>query len=256
MLTDAMLSEAAAEAERFLLSIVPEDGEPHTFSKRFEWKMRKLIRRTNHPIRYQVMRTAAAVVLAIATLFGTVMAVSPEARAAVIGWVKSAFHEFFEYSLEKTPANDNISNNTSTDATNNSTTPNENDNISNDSQDSESVKHEYRLSVIPEGYWELNTINKLDGKRYLYVNDLGQILQFAYTYGDKNSSMFAKAEEYEQYNALVNEWPADIYISIKESETSGIVWQDTNANVLFQISAISDKDGLLKIAETVDVINS
>jgi len=38
MLTDAILKEATAEAERFLLSIVPEGGESHVFSKRFEQK--------------------------------------------------------------------------------------------------------------------------------------------------------------------------------------------------------------------------
>ena len=240
MLTDAMLKEAAAEAERFLLSIVPEDGEPHVFSKRFERKMAKLIRRANHPIRYQIMRTAATVLLAIATLFGAVMAVSPEARAAVIGWVKSAFHEFFEYSNEVPNTN-----NTPTD---------ENSDINNPT--SEPVKYEYHLSVIPEGYRELKTIDKLDGKMYLYVNEAGQILQFTYTYGAENSNMFAKAEEYEQYSVVVNERSADVYIAIKESETSAIVWQDTEAGILFQIFAFADQTELVEVAETVETIKS
>lgn len=132
MLTDAILREATAEAERFLLSIVPEDGEPHVFSKRFERKMQKLIRRANHPIRYQVMRTAAAVALAIVTLFGAVMAVSPEARAAVVGWVKSTFHEFFEYSNEASNTGNNVNDN----ANNNDSNP-----------PSEPVKYDYRLST-------------------------------------------------------------------------------------------------------------
>lgn len=236
MLTDAMLEEAAAEAERFLLSIVPEDGEPHLFSKRFERKMAKLIRRTNHPIRYQIMRTAAAVLLAITTLFGAVMAVSPEARAAVIGWVKSAFHEFFEYSNEvpntnNTPTEDNSGVNNST---------------------SEPVKYEYHLSVIPEGYQELNVIEKVDGKVYLYVNNLGQILQFTYTDDTTNNSLFTKVEDYQQYSAFVNECPAEIYIALKENETSVIVWQDVQAGVLFQIFAFADQSELINIAETVE----
>ena len=36
MITDAMLKEAAAEAERFMLAHLPEIQEPHVFSKRFE----------------------------------------------------------------------------------------------------------------------------------------------------------------------------------------------------------------------------
>ena len=238
MLTDARLKEAAAEAERFLLSIVPEDGEPHVFSKRFERKMAKLIRRTNHPIRYQIMRTAAAVLLAITTLFGAVMAVSPEARAAVIGWVKSAFHEFFEYSNEVPNTNN---------------TPTEDNNDVNNPT-SGPVKYEYHLSVIPEGYRELKVVERLDGKTHLYINTSMQMLQFSYTYGAQNSSMFAKAEEYEQYSVVVNEWPADIYIAIKESETSAIVWQDVQAGVLFQVFAFADQAELIEIAETVETI--
>ena len=240
MLTDAMLREATAEAERFLLSIVPEDGEPHMFSKQFERKIQKLIRRTDHPVRYQVMRIAAAVVLAIVTLFGAVMAVSPEARAAVAGWVKSTFFEFYAYSNEASPAN-----NAST---------NENSSVSNPA--SEPVKYEYRLATIPEGYREVEVIEKVDGKVYLYINDLGQILQFTYTDDTINNSLFAKAEKYQRHSAFIHGFVADIYISNNADETSGIVWQDIEADVLFQISAIADREELLKIAQTVAKINN
>ena len=235
MLTDAILKEATAEAERFLLSIVPEDSEPHVFSKRFERKMQKLIRRANHPIRYQVMRTAAAVALAIVTLFGAVMAVSPEARAVVVGWVKSAFLEFIEYSSTGLNTNEN------TDDTANN-------------QGNEQIKYEYYLSVIPEGYRELTVEDRPDGKTYLYINDLGKILQFTYSYGAENSSLFVKTEDYVQHTSFVNNLPADIYISLKENETSVIIWQDLQGRVIFEIFAISDQTGLIEIAETVSKI--
>ena len=239
MLTDAILKEATAEAERFLLSIVPEDGEPHVFSKRFERKMQKLIRRTNHPIRYQVMRVAAAVALAIVTLFGAVIAVSPEARAVVVGWVKSTFHEFFEYSNEASNTGNNVNDN----ANNNDSNP-----------PSEPVKYDYRLSVVPDGYHELNIIEKADGKLCLYINESGHILQFTYAYGAKANNLFIKTEDYEQYSGFVNSLPADIYIAIKEGETSVIVWQDVPAGVLLQIFAFADQAELIEIAEAVETI--
>ena len=235
MLTDAILKEATAEAERFLLSIVPEDGEPHVFSKRFERKMQKLIHRTDHPVRYQVMRIAAAVALAIATLFGAVMAVSPEARAAVAGWVKSTFCEFYAYSNEVSTAN-----NIATD-----------ENRSTSNPTSEPVKYEYRLATAPEGYQEIKVIDRLDGKMYIYKNASGNMLQFTYTLGADNSSLFAEAEKYQRHSAFVHELAADIYIANNASTTSGIVWQDIEADVLFQISAIADKEELLNIARTV-----
>ncbi len=61
MVTDVMLREATAEAERILLSHLPEDtGEKHVFSERFELKMNKLLRRTAPPARYRIARTVAA----------------------------------------------------------------------------------------------------------------------------------------------------------------------------------------------------
>jgi hypothetical protein len=141
MITDAMLREAAAEAERFMLAHLPEVQEPHVFSKRFERKMQKLISRMKHPIRYQVKRYVAAILLAVILLFGTIFAVSLEVRATVIGWVRSTFLEFFQYSNDDT---------------------------------SKPVIAEYELTIIPEGYRQLNIIDKEDGKTYLYVNNDGR----------------------------------------------------------------------------------
>lgn len=212
MLTDVILSEAAAEAERFLLAIVPDDGEPHVFSKRFERKMQKLVRRANHPIRYQIMRTAAAVALAIVTLFGAVMAVSPEARAAVIGWIKETFGAYTHY---------------------------ESDDATTGDIKIDPVKYEYHFSVIPEGYIELMSKDIPGGKQYLYVNDLGDILQFVYTYEMDSGNLFVKTGDCERYSGFVNNLPADIYVTPKENETNAIIWQDTQEGVMFEIHAIN-----------------
>ena len=218
MITDAMLREAAAEAERFMLAHLPEVQEPHVFSKRFERKMRKLISRTKHPVRYQVMRYVAAVLLAIITLFGAVLAVSPEARATVIGWVRSTFLEFFQYS------NDN---------------------------DEALAKDEYELAVVPVGYKELNVIEKRNGKTYLYVDDSGNVLQFTYAYGEKIDSIYVKAEDCRQHSGYVHNIMADIYIPNNENETSGIIWRDAAADVIFRVYAKADQTELIEIAESV-----
>jgi len=228
MLTDAILKEATAEAERFLLSIVPEGGESHVFSKRFEQKMRNVTRRANHPIRYQMMRSAAAAVLVIAMLFGAVMAVSPEARAAVVGWIKEALGAYMHYSSDKTnPEDTNI----------------------------DPVKYEYHFSVIPEGYMELMVEDIPGGKMYLYMSDLGNILQFTYTYDKSSSDLFVKTEDCEHHSDFVNTLPADIYIVQKENENSAIIWQDQRNGVLFEIYARMNQAELIALAETVTKIS-
>ena len=218
MITDAMLKEAAAEAERFMLAHLPEIQEPHVFSKRFERKMQKLLARAKHPIRYQVVRYVAAVLLAIITLFGAVLAVSPEARATVIGWVRSTFFEYFEYEKENTDV---------------------------------LIQDEYELAVVPDGYKELNVIKRTDGIMYVFADNSGNILQFAYAYGDRAESVFVDVSNYQQYSDHVHDFPADIYIATKDDETSVIIWRDTDADVIFRVQAKANQAGLIKIAESV-----
>ena len=101
MVTNAMLREAAGVAESALLQALENKTfGPHQFSERFERKMNKLVRRAKHPIQYNVMRSAAAILLVAAILFGMVFAISPEVRADVINWIKSTFFEYSQYSGE------------------------------------------------------------------------------------------------------------------------------------------------------------
>lgn len=222
MITDAMLREAAAEAERFMLAHLPEVQEPHVFSKRFERKMQKLISRMKHPIRYQVKRYVAAILIAVILLFGTIFAVSPEVRATVIGWVRSTFLEFFQYSNDDTP---------------------------------KPVIAEYEMTIIPEGYRQLNVIDKKDGKTYLYVNSDGSFLDFTYAYAIGANDLYTDTENYVQHSTTINGLNADIYISKVEDETSLIVWQDTSENILFHISAKANKAKLIELAESVQKRN-
>jgi len=126
MVTDVMLREAAGEAENAILaSLSMRTVEAHQFSNQFQKKIDKLIRRAKHPIQYQVMRSAAAILLLVAILFGMVFAISPEVRASVINWVRSTFFEYSQYSSE----GDN------------------------------NTDYEYYFPLVPDGYSELTVID-------------------------------------------------------------------------------------------------
>lgn len=222
MITDAMLREAAGEAERFLLAHLPEP-QPHQFSPRFERRMQKLISRAKHPVRHQVLRYVAAVLLAILTLFGAVFAASPQVRAAVSGWVRSIYKNAFHYTNDvPAPSVPSI---------------------------------EYRPTVIPDGYTLLNVTDLEDGKYYLYADDNGMFFKFRYMYSTGNANLFLYVEDYQQHSGFVHGVSADIYLSDKEDESSVIVWQDADSGVLFILHAIADKSQLIALAEGVQRIN-
>lgn len=219
MVTNAMLREAVGEAEYALLkSLENKTYEPHQFSDRFEKKIEKLINRVKHPIRYNVLRSAAAIILIVFMLFGSLVTFSPEVRASVIGWFKDTFFEFFQYS---NPGN------------------------------IEPAEYEYHFVATPEGYRELQVIDSKDGKTYLYVNDAGNILQFTYAYGGRADNLFVKTESYTLVAGTVNGVSADIYITSNEKEANVIIWRDPETETILCIHAKAEKDFLITFAESV-----
>lgn len=219
MVTKAMLREAAGEAERALLkSLENKTYEPHQFSNRFEKKIDKLIRRAKHPFRYNVMRSAAAILLVIVILFGMVFAISPEVRASVINWIKSTFFEYSQYS-------------------------------SNGGEDN--TEYEYYFRVVPDGYSELTAIDSKDGKIYAYVHKDGYMMQLSYAHGNRDHNFFVKTDVHTHIEGFVNGNEADIYVTNDEKETNAIIWRDEKTDTLFCISTKADKDLLIALAETV-----
>ena len=102
-ITEEMLYEHAGKAEELWLSTFPSNDElpEHEFSKGFERKMNKLLRtqrRSPSLNRFiSVSKRIAAILLIISIGFGTVIAVSPTARAAVINWVMEWYDTHISY---------------------------------------------------------------------------------------------------------------------------------------------------------------
>lgn len=219
MLTDEMMRQAAGEVELAMLaSLSAKDIAPHKFSDRFEKKMKKLINKVKYPIRYNVLRLAAAIILIIFTIFGSLVAFSPEVRASVINWIKTTFFEYTQYS--------------GTEHHNN-------------------AEYEYSLKTIPDGYFELTVIESDDGKTFVYANEEGYMLNFSYAKGTMAHNLFVKTDSHLHSTGIVAGNQADIYISNNAEETSGIVWQDNETDVLLCISANVDAELLIKLAESV-----
>jgi hypothetical protein len=219
MVTNAMLREAAGVAEGALLQALENKTfEPHQFSEQFERKMNKLVRRAKRPIQYNVMRSAAAILLVAAILFGMVFAISPEVRADVINWIKSTFFEYSQYSGEG---------------------------------EIDNTEYEYYFPTIPEGYSELSAIDSKDGKIYLYVHKEGHMLQFSYAKGNRAHNLFVKTDLHSYIEAQVNGNLADVYITESTEETNAIVWRDSKTDTLLCITAKADKDLLIALAESV-----
>ena len=164
-------------------------------------------------------RSVAAACLALVLCFGTVMAVSAEARAAVFGWVRQQYENFYEYFFEGDAA---------------VTSP-----------------AEYELGWVPEGVTLVDNIEMTGGEIYIYTDDKDTLIRFSYNYGPDSGNMAIDRVGNETVEVTVHGGPGEISITPSEDETDHIVWTDEIKNTLFVISGHFDEATLLRMAESV-----
>lgn len=221
MITEEMLTTAAAEVSDAMVSSIPD--RTHRFSAGFERKLRSLTRRAEHPVRYRLMRQAAAVLIAVFTAFAMLYAASPTVRAMATNWIRDIFGSYVQYSPLDTTSPD--------------------------------VMYDYYLPDEFNGYKLKEVIDRGDDMFYVYYNEEGDMLCFDYIHGSSSSYMYLTDIENHQYTrSSVHSHPADIYIAPDGDQASVIFWQIVEENALLCISAKEDMNQLIAIAEKVEKI--
>lgn len=220
MITDEMLAQAAAELADAINESLPEPSEcTHQFSPRFEKKMKRLIRKSHHPIFYRTLRTVASIVLVILIGFGSTLAISAEAREIVFGWVKQQYENFYEYFFEG------------------------------EIEPTESAK--YQPGWMPEGCEFVTSYETAGGEVYVYTDAEDMLIQFSYTSEPDNETLFVDGVEYLKEEAIIHDRAGEYYIAQKDDQTNGLIWTDDTETVLFFVSGNYDKETLVKIAESI-----
>ncbi len=222
MITDEMLQLAAAKAAKKLNASLPSASEcHHQYSYHFERQIQKIARRTQHPIRYHTLQTAACLLLMMAFSFSSVLIISAEARSTVFGWVKEVYESFYVYVFD----DDNV--------------------------DTNIAITEYRLGWLPDGYSLVSEQETPVGKVAIYSNSMGETLSFAYANQSTDVTFLAEGVDYIQHHPDINGVNADVYLSPIQNESSAIVWIDDNTDTLLYSTGYISEDGLIRMAESV-----
>lgn len=220
MITDEMLAQAAAELADAINESLPNPSEcNHQFSPRFEKKMKRLIRKTHHPVFYRSLRTVASIVLVIMIGFGSTLAISAEAREIVFGWVKQQYENFYEYFFEG------------------------------DVEPIESAK--YQPGWMPDGCEFVTIQETAGGETYIYRDKSGLLVQFYYIFDPDSQKMYIDTVDYVVEPIYINGHSGEVYISTSAGETNSIVWSDESNNVIFYFSGAFEKEILIKMAENI-----
>ena len=228
MVTEVMLQNAAVEAEQVLLSaVVDTDVQSHDFSKSFEKKMEKLIRKAKRPAWNQVLRYAAIIILVIGLLFGTMMAISPEVRAGVVGWFRmtpyGVYNHYSNLDMQNIP-----------DA-------------------AAEMEFDYYLPTLPDGYTLLFETDGAagEGHTYIYASDTGAMLTFSYRYAIGVGEYFLNVEGYQYEQVQVGMLEAELYTTTEEGQNNVIVWNSKHGGVMFDLNGCMEKEEIVALAESI-----
>lgn len=224
MITDEMLEQAAEEFANAIDMSLPDPSEcTHQFSHRFERKMQRLIRRVEHPVLYHTLRSAACIVLVMMVSFGSILTVSVEARAAVFGWIKQQYDNYYVYFFDgKANVEKNV---------------------------------RYSPGWMPEGCVFVTSYETAGGEVYIYTDAADTLIQFSYTYDPSKENLYVDGVDYHMEQVTVNNCKGEVYLSDDVNETNGIIWNDETNMVLFSISGNFEKETLIKIAEAIEKNN-
>lgn len=224
-ITEDMLRNAAAEVREAILDSLPgQDELQHTFSRRFERKMGRLLQKQREG--HQTLQRIAAVFLALLIGGGIWLTVDADASAAFRKWIQSVYensivYRFFNGTGEMTSL------------------------------------EQYRLTWVPEGYTENNVIvsescilaaysNMEEENLYFYCTRLHDRAQFEATLDEMMSPV----------EVTVDGMRGIFYQSKSPTRFNELFWFDDEHDVAFQLSSSLEKSVMLHIAENVCLVNS
>lgn len=217
-----LLREAAPGANDLYLAGLPDPKDcHHTVSKRFERKMKKLLKRQKSPVLYWVQRSVACFLLVVLLGGTTVLTFSAEARAAFFGWVREVFETHFSYTFTGEEA-----------------------------EIPEDVI--YSPTWLPEGYSVVAEPKPGKQATSVYADADGNLITFVYTMDTEMNTTQIVREGIEAISVFVGETPADFYYDDEPDASSILVWVGSDKKAVFWISAALDVDELIKIAESIE----
>lgn len=169
----------------------------------------------------RALRTALAACLAILLALGTAMAVSPEFRQAVAGWMKARYETFTHYEYRSEEGSSGGEDGTSF------------------------VPHD--LTELPPGYTEVSRTcdTELGQQLILYRNE--ETGKMCFVTAGSGGNAFVEAEGYTVRPVEVSGAAGEVYILEDPAKDSSIVW--TEGTMFFCISGSFTPEELVYYAE-------
>ena len=211
----------------------PYDGEADGNSLPYRRRQKKMLadprkwcRERQRPVWKRVARQAACFLLVGAIAFGTLMAVSPTARAAVIHFIKEVLQNEVVYRYTKTEYSDHI-------------------------------LPDYEITALPDGY-EIVEEHGVSGVNNMVVYNLpdaedeGYPITLYYGFMEGGSRLGITGEGLYCTEIIDGDFKGEFYTTTTDSMVyQSLIWQDEQQNIMFSIDAKGSAEDLLALAKSV-----
>lgn len=188
----------------------------------------KWARKRARPIWKSALQKVAMILLVFTLSLGSLMAVSPTVRAAVVRWVTEWYETHVVYRFSGEQITDEMP--------------------------------QYEVTDLPEGYAEIERVEWPSYVSIIYQNvndENASWIYLQYIYMQQGASGNFGIENADIIPVTVNGLEGQLYLT-KDSEQSDstITWIDPDENILFAVSAALDADSILHMAESVSLVKT
>lgn len=223
---DILMSKILMDSLKSEVESVEEEPPSFVASYRHQGQIRAMLKnplswakKRSWPLWEKVLRRVAVAVLVIIISFGSVLAFSPTARAAVIQWVVEWYetHIVYRYFGE--------------------------------ALDGE-MPH-FDITGLGKEYTETERFVSDQAVNVLYENEKGDIVCFDYNYLYDGSIGIFEFNDDQVIDVTINESSGLLFVPDDPEAMLAITWIDEQANMQFTIIANLDKNEMIRIAESV-----
>ncbi len=203
------------------------DKEEVTTSAYFQNQMQRMIenpmrwaKQRQKPIWKKVMQTAAAVLIVCSLMLGSIMMVSPTARAAIIEWVIEWYEDSVIYRFFGKPFFGDMP--------------------------------RYKIAELPVGYHDTEMPQVLPNNIEIdYEDENGNAIRFEYMRVEEGSAIVIDTENMEVLEIEINGNLGHLYMSQDREQSSCITWYDAQSGIQFMIDGSFERDDLVDMAKSV-----
>ena len=181
-------------------------------------------RRRARPLWKNVAQKAAVILLVFSLSLGSLMAVSPTVRAAVVRWVTEWYetHIVYRYSGE----------------------------------DISGEMPHYEISGLPQGYTEIIRDVYEASVSVVYESPNGDMICFDYTHMQQGAANIIAPGDDEIIDVTVNGIQGQLFLPHNSENAKTITWIDADSNLQFVVKAFCSETDILHIAESVSLVKT